>query len=193
MAAMQSAQSPAGYLRHETLRNGTPVRVRPVRPDDRQRIISAFHKLDAETIYTRFFSAKKELSEADLGRMDHNDFVRAAILVATLGSGDDEIIIGGGAYTVNSPPGAPLAAEVSFTIEEDYQGQGLAGMFMRLLIEIGRAHEIERFEAEVLAGNPAMLAVFQRSGLPMTRHTEDGVVHVVMDLGRPATSGAAPR
>jgi RimJ/RimL family protein N-acetyltransferase len=164
------------------LRNGTAVLIRAIRPDDRQRIIDAFHKLDQETIYTRFFSAKKELSEADLGRIDAADFEHAVVLVATRGSGDDETIIGGGAYTVLDRPGEPRTAEVSFTIEEDYQGQGLSGLFMRLLTQIGRERGIQRFEAEVLAGNAAMLKVFQRSGLPMTQQSEDGVVHMVMAL-----------
>ncbi len=82
-------------------------------------------------------------------------------------------------------PGEPKTAEVSFTIEEDYQGQGLSGLFMRLLTQIGRERGIQRFEAEVLAGNRPMLKVFQRSGLPMTQQAEDGVVHVVMEVGAP--------
>ena len=108
---------------------------------------------------------------------------QARALVATLGEGADEIIIGGGAYTVLDRPGEPPTAEVSFTIEEDYQGQGLSGLFMRLLTQVGRERGIRRFEAEVLAGNTPMLKVFQRSGLPMHTQVEDGVVHVVMELG----------
>ena len=141
--------------------------IRAIRPDDRQRIIDAFRKLEPETIYTRFFSAKKQLSEDDLGRIDASDFVHAVALVATIGEGADETIIGGGAYTVLDRPGEPPTAEVSFTIEEDYHGQGLSGLFMRLLTQIGRERGIRRFEAEVLAGNTPMLKVFQRSGLPM--------------------------
>jgi RimJ/RimL family protein N-acetyltransferase len=172
-----------GSFRHPArLRNGTPVLIRPVRADDRERIISAFRKLEPETIYTRFFSAKKHLSETDLARIEASDFVRSLALVATLADGDDELIIGGGAYTVLDRPGAPLTAELSFTVEEDYHGQGLSGLFMRLLTQIGRARGIRRFEAEVLAGNTPMLRVFQRSGLPQQRHAEDGVVRVVMDL-----------
>ncbi len=183
---MHRVTSPDEFIRHEKLRNGTPVLIRAVRHDDRERILSAFHKLEAETIYTRFFTAKRELSETDLGRIDANDFVRAVILVATLGSGDDEIIIGGGAYTVIASKDGVPSAEVSFTIEEDYHGQGLAGLFMRLLADIGRERGIQRFEAEVLAGNPAMLAVFQHSGLALSKRAEDGVVHVEMDLRFPA-------
>jgi len=179
---MSKRLTPDQFKYPARLRNGTAVLIRAIRSDDRQRIIAAFHKLEPQTIYTRFFSAKRELSEADLGRIDTADFERAAVLVATLPSGDDEIIIGGGAYTVLDRPGEPKTAEVSFTIEEDYQGQGLSGLFMRLLTQIARERGLRRFEAEVLAGNTAMLKVFQRSGLPMTKQTEDGVVHVVMDL-----------
>lgn len=179
---MSTRLTPEQFKYPARLRNGTAVLIRAIRSDDRQRIIDAFHKLDQETIYTRFFSAKKELSEADLARIDASDFVHAAALVATLGEGDDEVIIGAGGYTVLDRPGQLRTAEVSFTIEEDYQGQGLSGLFMRLLTQIARERGLRRFEAEVLAGNTAMLKVFLRSGLPMQRHTEDGVVHVVMDL-----------
>jgi GNAT superfamily N-acetyltransferase len=184
---MNPAIANTRFSRTAALRDGTPIAVRAIRPDDRERIIAAFKQLDAETIYTRFFSPKKELNEDDLGRIDASDFVHAAVLVATLGSGADEIIIGGGAYTVLERPDGARTAELSFTIEEDYQRQGLSSLFMALLAEIARERGIARFEAEVLAGNTPMLKVFQHSGLPMTRHIEDGVVHVVLDLAAPAT------
>ena len=47
---------------------------------------------------------------------------------------------------------------------------------------IARQHGIGRFEAEVLAGNASMLKVFERSGLPLTKARDGGVIHVVMDL-----------
>lgn len=183
---MSEAFLPTSFSHRARLRDGTPVLIRSIRRDDRERIVAAFRKLEQETIYTRFFSAKKELSETDLARIDASDFVHALALVATLGEGDEEIIIGGGAYTVLDRPGEPLTAEVSFTVEEDYHGQGLSGLFMRLLTQIGRQRGIRRFEAEVLAGNAAMLKVFQRSGLPLSKHIEDGVVRVVMALDEAA-------
>ena len=181
-----SDTAPATFSQPAQMRDGTPVLIRSVRHDDRQRIIEAFSKLEPQTIYTRFFSAKRELSEADLGRIDASDFVQAVALVATIGEGGDEIIIGGGAYTVLDRPGEPVTAELSFTIEEDYHAQGLSSLFMRLLAQIGRERGIRRFEAEVLAGNTPMLKVFQRSGLPMHTRSEDGVVHVTMELVPPA-------
>jgi RimJ/RimL family protein N-acetyltransferase len=165
-----------------SLKNGTPVLIRPIRPDDRERVIRAFHKLEPESVYTRFFSPRKELSAADLARIDASDFANALILVATIGQGADEIIIGSGAYTVVDRPGHPLTAEVSFTIEEDYHGQGLATRLMAVLTEIARERGIRTFEAEVLVSNAAMLGVFRNSNLPMRRRLEDGVVFVAMDI-----------
>ena len=93
-----------------------------------------------------------------------------------------QTILGGGAYNVVDRPGHPLTAEVSFTIEEDYHGQGLATRLMAMLTEIARERGIRSFEAEVLASNPAMLGVFRRRGLPMRRRREGGVVFVAMDI-----------
>ena len=185
--ALEQVPEQVQFSRQATLRDGTPVLIRAARPDDRQRIIDAFHQLDPETVYTRFFSAKRSLSETDLQRLERNDYAHQVALVATLERGGDEIIIGGGAYLVLQRPEPPLTAEMSFTIEEDYQGQGLSTLFMQLLTEIGRQRGIQRFEAQVLAGNDGMLKVFRRSGLPMREHLDDGVVFVEMDLA--ATAG----
>ena len=185
--ALEQVPEQVQFRRQATLRDGTPVLIRAARPDDRQRIIDAFHQLDPETVYTRFFSAKRSLSETDLQRLERNDYAHQVALVATLERGGDEIIIGGGAYLVLQRPEPPLTAEMSFTIEEDYQGQGLSTLFMQLLTEIGRQRGIQRFEAQVLAGNDGMLKVFRRSGLPIREHLDDGVVFVEMDLA--ATAG----
>ena len=91
-------------------------------------------------------------------------------------------MIGGASYVVLPSADGARAAEVAFTIEEDYQGQGLAGKLMAMLAGIARQHGIDRFEADVLAGNAPMLEVFERSGLPLTKTREGGVTHVVMDL-----------
>jgi len=179
---MSERPSPVRYTRIVQLKNGTSVVIRPIRHDDRERVIQTFHELKPESVYTRFFSPKRELSEADLARMEASDFVHALTLVATIGQGDDETIIGGGAYIVTDRPGHPLTAEVSFTIEDDYHGQGLATRLMAALTEIAREQGIQCFEAEVLASNSAMLGVFRRSNLPMRRRLKGGVVFVAMDI-----------
>ena len=179
--------SPPG--REITLRNGTRVRVRVARPDDRGRIVAAFNALEPDSVYTRFFSMRKELTAAELHRITSTDFTHFAALLAVVDRGAGEIVIGGASYTALPTASDTRAAEVAFTIEEDYQGQGLAGQLFALLTGIARQHGIQRFEAEVLAGNAPMLKVFERSGLPLTKARDAGVTHVVMDL---APAGPEP-
>ena len=182
MNTMNDAASANPFSQQVTLRNGTPVLIRVALPEDRARIVAAFDKLESGTIYTRFFSVRKGLTDAELDRMTTSDFVNFLMLAATVGTGADETVIGGASYVVLPPVDGARAAEVAFTIEEDYQGQGLAGKLMAMLAAIARQHGIDRLEADVLAGNAPMLAVFERSGLPLTKTREGGVTHVVMNL-----------
>jgi RimJ/RimL family protein N-acetyltransferase len=175
----------AAFSQAVTLRNGTAVTIRVVRPDDRERIIAAFNKLEPNTIYTRYFSYRKEIPASTFERIAEIDFVHLAGLVATIGAGADETIIGSATYAGIPAPDGARAAEVAFVIEEDYQGQGLASKMLAALTGLARRHGIVRFEAEVLSGNAPMLGVFQHCGLPMRRRSEHGVVHVEMDLAAP--------
>ena len=51
------------------LRHGKPALVRAIRADVRERLQTAFHALEPESVYLRFFSYKAQLTEADqIGR-----------------------------------------------------------------------------------------------------------------------------
>jgi RimJ/RimL family protein N-acetyltransferase len=173
---------PSRFAVAETLRNGLAVTIRAVRTDDRDRMVAAFQKLERETIYARFFSYKNELTEAELKHFTEVDYHRRVVLLVTIGGADNEVIIGAGSYTAFPRSDGGLSAEVSFTIEEDYHGLGLAGRLLHHLGLVARERGIDRFEAELLSDNRAMLSVFARSGLPMTEQRRDGTIHVTMEL-----------
>jgi len=189
---MPDANDLSQFHQQSALRDGTPVVIRFVRPDDKGRLVTAFSKLEPETIYTRFFSFKKELTQAELDRLDAPDPEHRIGLVVTLGSGVDETIIAGASCVVLDTKGPVRSAEIAFTVEEDYQRQGLASQLLAAIVDIARRRGIQQLEADVLAGNQAMLVVFQRSGLPMSSSRSHGVVHLVLDLaaGSPRDSGA---
>ena len=170
------------YEVRETLKDGTAVTVRAVRPDDGNRIHTAFRGLDRETVYTRFFGYKNDVTEAELAKITGVDFDRDVALLVTIGDGPEEIVIGGASYFDLDAEPPVRSAELAFTVEEDYQGLGIASSLMRHLVAIARQKGLSQLEADVLARNPPMLAVFQRSGLPLSlRHDEDAV-HVTLSL-----------
>jgi RimJ/RimL family protein N-acetyltransferase len=161
-----------------TLKNGTRVTLRALRPDDRARIAEAVRGLDQQTIYTRLFSHRKELSEAGLDRIMRTDPAREVALVAVVPASGGEVVVGGARYVVTSA----ARAEVAFTVEEDYHGQGLGGALFAALATVARARGIAVFEADVLSGNAAMLKVFERTGLPLGKRHEGGSLHLELAL-----------
>jgi len=168
---------PRDFAVGETLRNGAALTIRALRPDDRERLRAAYAQLSPTTLYLRTFGHRKDLSEAELSRYVAVDFTDTVALVALAG----ETIVAGGRYVRLRE--ASDAAEVAFTVEEDFQGLGIASRLLRHLAAIAREHGVRRFVAEVLPENAPMLAVFERSGLPAQRRREGGVVHVELALG----------
>jgi GNAT superfamily N-acetyltransferase len=166
------------YVAAETLKGGLAVTVRALRRDDRDRVARAVRGLDRESIYYRLFSYRNDLTEAGLDRIMRYDPDREVALVVTTGSGDGEIVIGSGRYVVD----APARAEVAFVVEEDYQGRGIASCLLRHLARVARASGIATFQADVLAGNKPMQAVFARCGWPMRTRREGDAVHVELTL-----------
>jgi GNAT superfamily N-acetyltransferase len=170
------------YRAGDFLKDGTMIAVRAIRADDRDRIVTAFRKLEPETVYSRFFAFRESLSNAELEQIAAMDFVHDVMLLATLGADDNEIVIGSGNYSTYGANDGTLAAEVAFVVEEDFQDRGVAGRLLAHLTRIARDHGVARFEAEVLAHNCAMLSVFSRSGLPMQRRREGELVQLSMAL-----------
>jgi GNAT superfamily N-acetyltransferase len=184
---MKAADADFGFTQAVVLRDGTAATIRVMRPDDRERLVAAFARLDETTIYTRFFSLRKELPKRALDRIAAIDFVHLAGVVATVGQGPEEVVIGSATYVADRTVDAVNSVEVAFTVEPHHQRQGLGRQLLAALVVLARHHGIARFTADVLARNAAMLTVFERSGLPMRTHREADVVQVEMALEPGAT------
>jgi len=170
------------YNISETLRNGMRVTVRAIRADDKDTILESFKGLDDETLYSRFFAPKKNLSEQELKQLTEVDFEQTVALVITLPVEGQEKIIGGGRYISFKDAEGIDSAEFAMIVEEDYQGFGLGKLIFKHLITIARAMGINKFDAEVLPANERMLNLLRKTGLPMNMLTRDESVYVSIDL-----------
>ncbi len=170
------------YSAIETLRNGLEVTIRAIRPDDREALIAALKELDERTLYYRFFGAKDNFSEQELTEATDVDFVHTVALVTCIPDGSAEKIIGAGRYIAFGKAEPPDRAEVAFMVEEDYHGLGIASRILKHLAGIAKQKGILKFQAEVLPGNKAMLAVFQRSGFPLEQESSEGLTHITLLL-----------
>jgi RimJ/RimL family protein N-acetyltransferase len=164
-----------------TLKNGLAVTIRELRPDDRDAIVRAVAGLEVETIYMRMFGYHP-ITAPDIDRIMHVDPGHELALVVVTGTPPTHRILGSCRLIELGTENGCRAAEVAFMVEEDYQGLGIAGRLLDLLIGIARSHGIAALEADVLAGNRSMLRVFHRCGLPTRRRNDGESVHLTLSL-----------
>ena len=170
------------YSAPDTLKDGTPVTVRAIRAGDREAIAAAFAELDRDSIYTRFFTYKKQLTEAELRQLTDVDFEHVTALVVVENGDDGEKLLGGGRYCSEQPLNSARGAELAFVTAEAHHGRGVAGVILKHLVQIARGQSLAHLDAVVLAHNRAMLAVFQRSELPMDSKLAAGVLRVRLHI-----------
>lgn len=167
----------------ETLRTGLLITIRAIRPEDGKLILEGFPELDQYSLYLRFFQFKHGITDQEIKYLTEVDFINHVALVAVIDLANQAKVVGGGRYFAHQNAAKVRSAEIAFMVHDQYQGQGIATLIMKHLLIIARADRISQFEAEVLAENAKMLAVFSRSGLPMSvTHGGSGVLNVTLAL-----------
>jgi RimJ/RimL family protein N-acetyltransferase len=170
--------TPATYSAWERLRDGRPIQIRALRPDDETEMLAAVDRTDPESLRRRFFVTKRGFSEKEKAFFMHIDFVNHAALVAEIDEGASPAIIGGGRYIVTEPG----EAEVAFVVIDAYQGQGIGALLARHLIELARAAGLKRLAADVLPENAAMRKVLGKFGFRNTQSLDPQVIHLTLLL-----------
>jgi acyl-CoA synthetase (NDP forming)/GNAT superfamily N-acetyltransferase len=177
-----TADYPGHWEADVVLRDGGTCHVRPITPDDAQRLVDFHNRLSPETIYFRFFAPYPQLSERDIKRFTNVDYEDRAALVALVG---DEFVGVARYDRVNRDD-----AEVAFTVRDDYQGFGLGSVLLEHIAAAARERGVSRFVAEVLPGNRRMMAVFVDAGYTMAQEFDDGVISLHFDIEPTAQSRA---
>jgi len=168
----------AKYSAVEMLRDKRPIEIRSLRADDRNAFLEAVERTSAQSLYRRFFGAKRDFSETEIDYFVSVDFINHVALVATVEEAGGAVIVGGGRYVVVRPG----TAEVAFAVVDEYQGQGIGSALLHHLITLARSAGLKELVAEVLPDNLPMLKAFEKSGLSAERRREGRVVHVTLRL-----------
>lgn len=169
---------PADYSALETLRDGRPLHIRALRPQDRDAMLAAVARTGTQSLFRRFFGARRNFSETEISFFINIDFVDHVAIVAEVHEDGKPVIVGGARFIKLDTE----KAEVAFAVIDPYQGQGLGTILMRHIAALARAAGLHELVAEVLPENTPMLRVMEKSGLSMTTRREPGVVHVTLAL-----------
>ena len=184
---------PTALIRHETLRDGTKLLLRPIRPEDAQIEREFVEGLSEQSRYMRFFNPLKYLAPRLLARLTQVDYDRELALVATLGEGAEERIAGVVRY---SPNADGTSSEFAVTVADNFHGRGLGSLLMRRLIEAARAAGYQRLTGSVLESNDKMHVLMRKLGFKPAPKGEDmSVAEYVFDLTAPPgqEAGAAAK
>jgi RimJ/RimL family protein N-acetyltransferase len=149
-------------VRH-SLEDGRAVDIRPIQPEDAQRLQSAHTRLSPESRYRRFLGVKPTLTAEDaryLAEIDGCDHF--ALVATTLGDGHkgDPSIIAVARFVRLSDD--PDVAEFAIVVGDSYQRQGLATELLGRLAAAATARGISRFRATILSDNEAIYKLMQR-------------------------------
>lgn len=157
---------PAHWEADVVLRDGGTAHLRPIRPDDADRLRDFHAHLSPETIYFRFFAPYPTLTDRDVARFTQVDYVNRVAIVAMVG--DDFIGV------VRYDKVAEDEAEVAFTVRDDHQARGLGSVLLEHLAAAARERDLHRFVAEVLPTNSRMITVFREAGYEPRTSMEEG-------------------
>lgn len=162
-----------------TLRDGTPVLVRPVTPADKPVLREAFTRLSETSRYRRFMQPVRELTEQQLDYLTNIDHTSHIAWIAVDPSSPEHLGLGV-ARCIRSPRD-PTVAEVAVTVVDSHQGKGLGTLLLGVVTHAAVHQGIKTFVAHVLAENAPMLNLFTACGSTVTMD-DAGVLAVRMPL-----------
>lgn len=171
----------------EELRDGTRVVLRPIVPEDRERLAEGLRRLSARSRRLRFHGAVGELSDEQLRYLTEVDQVDHVAWVAL--DRDHPESPGIGVARFVRVPEEPHVAEAAITVADEYQGRGAGTLLLGLLAGVARRNGVTVFRNYVMADNDAMLQLFEELG--GEREVEAPGVYRV-DLGLPGPDEDLP-
>jgi GNAT superfamily N-acetyltransferase len=166
------------------LRDGGPVRIRPITPDDKDHILDGFRRLSPESRYRRFLSPIDELTPDMLGDLTEVDYVdRFAYVAFALDVPGAPLGIGVARYV--RLEAEPRVAEAAVTVVDDYHERGLGTLLLRALGAVALENGVERFRAYALDSNRPLQELAASLGAEI-HHEPGGTVRIEADLPRQA-------
>lgn len=162
------------YSARETLPDSRILRIRPIRPDDRQILREEFLKLSPASVRDRFFNVKTDLTPQELTYFTEVDFVTHVALVAEIEAAGAMLPAAVGRFVRLDTQ--PERCEAAITVTDTLQGYGIGNLLLGHLIRCARELGLRHFDASVLPQNKKMTHLLQKTGLPLESNLCDGIL-----------------
>ncbi len=172
----------ADYVERVTLRDGTPVVLRLVVPEDKELLEAGFQRWSAESRYARFLSMKTTLTADELRYLTHVDQENHFALGAVQENEETGERIGMGIARFIRLPDRHATAEAAIAVADEAQGRGLGKLLFLRLCAAAEERGLERFHCEVLGSNTGMSGLIEGIAPERTTEVGGGVMSIEMVL-----------
>jgi acetyltransferase len=177
---------PKEWERHTQARNGTPLLLRPVRPEDEPLYTPFLEKVTPDDLRLRFFAPVKDFTHAFISRFTQIDYARAMAFVIINEVTKEMLGVGRLHVTTHSD-----TAEFGVLVRSDLKNQGLGWLLMQMLMEYARAEGIHEIVGEVLTENSTMLQMCTELGFSIAESGDEKIRLVRLPLASLQTPSPA--
>jgi acetyltransferase len=175
---------PLKYVAPWTMKDGTKITIRPIRPEDEPLMVKFHETLSDRSVYLRYFcslSLSRRVAHERLLRICFGDYDREMALVAERtdpATGERQIMAVGRMNRLH----AGNEAEVAVLVSDQFQQLGLGHELLRRVIEVARDEKLSRVSAEMLTDNVAMQIIMKRLGFGVRASEDLTSVRAFLDL-----------
>ena len=170
-----------------TLRGGSTVLMRPIRPEDEPAHRDLFRAFSNEDMRFRFFGLVRELPHSQMARYTQIDYDREMAFIATDPEESTDTKTLGVVRVVADPDNTE--AEFAIIVRSDMKRQGLGHALMEKVIDYCRDRGTEAIVGQVLLDNHRMLKLAETLGF--TKHYDAAAEVVEVRLELPAADGGS--
>ena len=168
---------PTRYVSQWTMKDGSAVTIRPIRPEDEPMMVKFHATLSERSVYLRYFhlmNLSQRVAHERLTRICFIDYDREMALVAERrnASGENEILAVGRLTRVLGTNDAEAAVLVS----DQYHGRGLGKELLARLIVVARDEKLGALKADILPDNHDVMRICEKLGFALKHSLEDEVV-----------------
>ena len=158
---------------------GGEVWLRPIRPEDGERLAQFYAKASPADMRLRFFSARREVPHSELARYSQIDYDREMAFIA-LASEDADAPMLGEVRGLCDPD--KLRAEFAIQVAGGHQGRGLGRLLLDKLIRYLRSSGTAELVGECLDDNQRLKALAQHLGFELRALGQDCVLMLRLNL-----------
>jgi acetyltransferase len=175
---------PSRYIAKWTLKDGTPVTIRPIRPEDEPTMVKFHQTLSERSVYLRYFhlmNLEQRVTHERLTRICFIDYDREMALVAERRNpetGEAEILGVGRLTKIHGTN----EAEVAVLVSDSWQGRGLGKELLARLLLVGADEKLSKLVADILPDNRNIMRICEKLGFSLKHSLEDEVVHAEFKL-----------